>query len=48
MGPLYVLDLKVPDFARRGDVGAAIARTEELEKELSDSIEVLENTTDVL
>lgn len=43
-----VLDLKVPETARQGDVDAAIARTDELEKKLSESIEMLEVTTEML
>lgn len=43
-----VLDNRIPDDVRHEDVGIAIARTDELEKRLNESVKVLEDATDAL
>nr|WP_315234271.1 hypothetical protein [uncultured Albidiferax sp.] len=43
-----VLDNRIPDDVHHEDVGIAIARTDELEKRLNESVKVLEDATDAL
>lgn len=43
-----VLDNRIPEEVSHEDVGHAIARTDELEKRLNESVKVLEDATDTL
>lgn len=43
-----VLDTKLPGDANHGDVADAVARTNELEKRLNKSVEVLEDVNETL
>ncbi|APW41897.1 hypothetical protein [Rhodoferax saidenbachensis] len=43
-----VLDNRIPEDVSHADVGQAIARTDELEKRLNESVKVLEDVTDTL
>ena len=43
-----VLDHRIPAEVSHTDVGHAIARTDELEKRLNESVKVLEDATDTL